>query len=60
MIASNNIIVYHLEDEVTECYKKQKDYDNLELNGQLGKYMERPKCDERGKFYPVKCITNLT
>uniref|UniRef100_A0A6M2DWG9 Putative thyroglobulin type i repeat protein n=1 Tax=Xenopsylla cheopis TaxID=163159 RepID=A0A6M2DWG9_XENCH len=48
------------KDTSRKCYKEQKDYDDKKNNGTVGKYEERPKCDERGNYKPVKCIQGQT
>ncbi|KAG4067565.1 hypothetical protein HA402_005337 [Bradysia odoriphaga] len=40
----------------TECFKQQIEFDTAKNNGTIGKWMQRPMCDDEGFFKPVKCI----
>lgn len=40
----------------TECFKQQIEFDAAKRNGTIGKFMQRPQCDDEGFFKPVQCI----
>lgn len=40
----------------TECFIQQIAFDAAKRNGETGKLMQRPECDDEGFFKPLKCI----